>query len=746
MCGCGAYQGKVGRVVSSVLSPEPSHSEDLHDLSRATLITLCLVGFLTGWAWLFVAATLAPDLSKQIAEARTLVPPALLLAMCTACLLRTRLALAWRSALLLVSMGGALLLSYLWLPDLGWLYYLSLVVIVAGLLVGASASWATSFVLTLTLFALSHMDAEPHSLTAFLPPLGLLWAAALVSWLSSRSLYTALRWALSSQQRASALLTELRQRQGELNRTLEALTEASRRLERTNRELAIARERAEEARAMKEHFVANVSHELRTPLNLIVGFSELMYLEPESYRGVGWTPDLQADIGELYRASRHLQSLVNDILDLSRIDASRLPMFRELADVRTVIGEAVETMAPLLRQRKLHQTVEWPEALAPTFIDQTRIRQVMLNLLNNAVRFTDSGGITVHVEQTSEAVVVSVRDTGGGIPRDKLESIFKEFQQVDDGPRRRGGAGLGLALSRQFVELHGGRMWAVSEVGTGSTFYFSLPLPGATPQTAPLLHIPDRKRTDLANSPLIVVDPDPTIAGMLSRYLGDRPLLPARDALEAEALIESEHPLGVIVNQPPDSSADAWTGVLGAASRRYNVPVFRCSIPSPSWLKQATGLNDCLTKPVSREVLGALLEQYAKRCGTILVIDDDPGFASLMVRMLGTLPSAGKVSIAYSGADGLRLAHEVAPQLILLDLLLPDMHGLAVLDAIRGDPLLAKTRVVVVTATSYAEEALLHRGGLFTLTQASGISTGTFADLLNVACQYVRPNYVEART
>jgi signal transduction histidine kinase/CheY-like chemotaxis protein len=716
--------------------------DSIEDLTRTTLTALCVTGLAAGWLWLFVSASLAPDAARQLAQLRTLVPPVTLLAVCAACLVRNRLTLAGRSSLFLVGLACTFLLSFLWLSSTAWLYFLSLVVIVAGLLVGSAAAPGAALVLTLACLALGGRSPSP-GITPLLPALGLLWATALTSWLSSRSLYTALRWAMHSQKQAVALLDELRQRQGELNRTLAALTEASRRLERTNQELAVARERAEEARAMKEHFVANVSHELRTPLNLIVGFSEMMYLEPESYDNVGWTADLQSDIGELYRASRHLQSLVNDILDLSRIDAARLPMFREMADVREVIKEAVETISPLLRQRRLACALEWPESVSPVLLDQTRIRQVLLNLLNNAVRFTDAGGITVRLGQTDRAVVVSVHDTGAGIPPDKLESIFEKFQQVDEGPRRRGGAGLGLALSRQLVELHGGRMWAESQLGVGSTFHFSLPLPGSVPQTSPLFRTPGPKRSDASEGPVIVVDPDPTIADMLSRYLSERTVVPAKDTREAQAMIEAEHPLAVVVNQPPGAPAEAWVGPLGEASERYSVPVFRCSIPSPSWLKQSRGLDDCLTKPVSREALRAAFARHGADSGPVLVVDDSPGFASLMVRMLTTTGLARQVLTAYTGAEGLRLAREMRPNLVLLDLLLPDMHGFAVLSELRQDPALADTRVVAVTATSYAEEALLRQGSQLTLSQSAHLSTGTLTRLLDAALRIVRPHYVE---
>jgi len=578
------------------------------------------------------------------------------------------------------------------------------------------------------------------------PSLAFLWLAAAMAWISSRGLYTALQWAWNSQQRATTLLAELRQRRGELNRTLFSLTEATSRLARTNKELAIARQQADEARVLKEQFVANVSHELRTPLNLIVGFAEVMCLVPETYEGVTWTPDLMSDIGRMYRASRHLQGLVNDVLDLSRIDVARLPMFRELADIRSIIQEVGETVSPLLQQRGLSYEATWPQRLPDLFVDRTRIRQVMLNLLNNAVRFTDTGGISVRIEEAEDALVVSVHDTGIGVPRDQLESIFESFHQVESGLCGRGGVGLGLAISRQFVEMHGGRLWVESEVGVGSTFHFSLPLPGSLPQTASLRRTPIREPGDYSEAPVIMVDPDPSIADMLGRYLGDHPVLAASDTGEAEKLIEAKHPVAVIVNNLPEAPVERWLGVLGDFSQRYSVPILRCSIPSPSWLQSLAGLDGCLTKPVSRESLKVTLERHCRQPSTILVVDDDPDFLSLMSRMLGTLQLAGEVLTCCSGAEALRIAQERHPHLVLLDLLMPDLDGFGVVEALRQDPAFDHTVIVAVTATSYAEQALLRSSGYFTITQSRGLTTGTLTELLKSAIQVLQPSYVEVES
>ncbi|MCD6519872.1 MAG: response regulator [Anaerolineae bacterium] len=548
-------------------------------------------------------------------------------------------------------------------------------------------------------------------------------------------------WETELTKRQEQLVEELRKRQRELNRTLKALNEAYSSLKRSNDELIIARQEAEEARALKEQFVANVSHELRTPLNLIVGFAEMMCLAPESYPGVVWTPTLRGDIEELYRASRHLQGLVNDILDLARIDAARMPLYRELQDIRGIIFEAVETIAPLLRQKGLTYEVQCPQELPPLLIDRTRIRQVMLNLLNNAARYTDEGGITVRVEPKEMEILVSVQDTGVGIPANQLEHIFEKFRQANAGLQKRGGAGLGLAISRQFIELHGGRMWAESQVGVGSTFYFSLPLPGATSQPTRLRRTPMRHQVDLSHASIVLVDADPSLADMLRRYLNDRPVIGIPSLENLEETIQKEHPLAVIVNLLPDAPEERWLEEISPLATRYGVPLIRCAIPSPSWLRQMSGLTDCLTKPIAPEMLHATLERYCSEPSTTLVVDDDPGFVRLMERMLNQEPLVKHVLTAYAGERAIELARIHQPNLIFLDLLMAEMDGFGTLKVLRQLPSLTNTPVIAVTGTSYAEEALHRTAPYFTITQASGFSSGTIVELLNAVLQFLQPNY-----
>jgi len=536
---------------------------------------------------------------------------------------------------------------------------------------------------------------------------------------------------------------QLRDHQGELNRALKALDEAYVRLQRSNQELRAARREAEDARVLKERFVANVSHELRTPLNVIVGFAELMYLEPESYAGTALTPEFEDDLRQLYRASRHLQDLVNDVLDLSRIDAAALPMFREWHDLREIVQEALETVKPLLAQRHLWARVEEDGELPLLFVDRTRIRQVLLNLLNNAARHTDTGGITVELSVREDDVLMAVRDTGEGIPPEQLEVIFEEFRQVDMSSRRREGAGLGLAISRRFVELHGGSMWAESGLDEGSVFYVSLPLPWTTAEAETLRQIPEMPSRPGEQLPVVVVDPDPTFGDMVQRYLGDRQVLAVADAVEAEVAMRREHPAGVLVNLPPDAPAEAWYGNLCALSERYNVPVIRCSIPSPSWMQSANGkgLDAVLIKPVSQANLMTTLAHVAPNAESILVIDDSRGFLSLMTRLLGTPDSGRRVLTAATGEQGLEIARVECPDVVLLDMVLPEMDGFEVLEHLRADHDLAGTSVVGVTATDYVHDLLQHAQGHFSLHQTRGIPASLVFDLVKRLLAALWPAY-----
>ena len=627
-------------------------------------------------------------------------------------------------------------------PQLGYLF--PLVVVLSSVLL--NQTWiliASGLSLVGELALMAVLGASSSGPLAAKLPLLLLIATAIVSYLGARTLHTALEWFEQSYLEAQQQSSEVQLRRGELRRTLHALEEATGRVQRTNDELKAARQVAEQERTSKEQFVATVSHELRTPLNLVVGFAEMLYLSPEIYAGVGWTPELVSDIGEMYRAGRHLQNLVNDILDLSRIDARRLPMHRVLLDLRDVIQETMDTVLPLFRQKRLEWWLDLPDEPATVLADPVRMQQVMINLLNNAVRFTDKGQVGVRLEVQEEHFRVSVVDTGLGIPADQIEGVFQSFTQVNGGRHGRGGAGLGLAISQQLVQRHGGEMGVESEPGKGSSFLFSIPR-STTWSDGTLRQVPATKQR--LNAPIVLVEQDNEVADLLGRQLGGHKMILAEDEAQAEALVEREHPCAIIVNVPPGRPESVWAGPLGAISQRFGVPVVRCSIPSSKWLSQATELDDCLPKPITREVLAGLMARHAADRGhpiSVLVVDDNAGFANLVMRLLSSLEDVSQVFVAHTGLDALEIAAREVPDLMLLDIVMPEMNGFEVLERLKADPDLMGITVVALTSTSYSEELVVHNVGCWTLTHSSGLSVDSTLDLLEVALRVARPDYLQ---
>jgi signal transduction histidine kinase len=218
-----------------------------------------------------------------------------------------------------------------------------------------------------------------------------------------------------------------------------------------------------------------MSHELRTPLNAIIGFSETMLKFPAMYDGVKLPNAYEADLQQIYSSGRQLLTLINDILDLAKVDAGKLDIRMERVDLSPVLRNVVSTAGGLVGSKPIQLEVDIPDYLPPVWADEARVRQVLLNLYSNAAKFTDRGSLTLMVREVEAGVRVSLKDSGIGIKPENLDVIFEEFKQAESGNRDpRSGAGLGLAISRQLCILMGGRIWAESEYGKGSTFHFIL--------------------------------------------------------------------------------------------------------------------------------------------------------------------------------------------------------------------------------------------------------------------------------
>ncbi len=316
-------------------------------------------------------------------------------------------------------------------------------------------------------------DTADTFTTYHLAAIGLIILAAALSIQVTGDLYQIIDWALANYHKERRTANELFDNRMELERSLRRAEALSEDLQQVNSALDAARASAEEAKHYRGQFLANMSHELRTPLNAVIGFSETMLKFPAMYDGVKLPSAYEADLGQIYTSGRQLLNLINDILDLSKVDAGKLEVKMEKVDLTPVIYNVVSTASGLVGAKPIQLKIDLPQTLPLVYADRARVSQVLLNLYSNAAKFTDEGSITVSAYEVDEGIVVSVHDTGSGIPAESLELIFEEFKQADLGKRDpRSGAGLGLAISRQLLTLMGGSIWAESAPGEGSTLSF----------------------------------------------------------------------------------------------------------------------------------------------------------------------------------------------------------------------------------------------------------------------------------
>jgi len=600
--------------------------------------------------------------------------------------------------------------------------WFAVLVFIAGALLG----WRWSLALTLAVVALLSLLSQqlPGTVVSSAAlSAGMLSLLSLVgSWIVSRPTITAVGWAWHNYQIAAAQTAEARARQAELARLSKALRESTYHLKQINLDLNRAEQAAQEARRLKAQFATSVSHELRTPLNLIIGFCEMMVLSPSSAYGQRLPTSYQEDLKAVYRNACHISALVDDILDLSQIEADRMGLHKDWTPIRHIVDEAVATVEALFLDRGLTLRTEVAEDLPLMFVDQTRIRQILINLLANAARCTDEGGATVRAQRTAETVVLSVADTGPGIPASDLRRVFDEFRQSSGTPWQRAGSGLGLTVSKRFAELHGGAMWVESVLGAGSTFSLALPL-GEEAQPVPLAG-PDwsqpgsgRARGQVDRR-ILVVDESDQVHKVFERYLDGYHVLHTT-SLEKGRKLARREPVHALVLGSDGIAGNGKAGQLMPPELR-RVPIISCPLRTPRRVAQELGVADYLLKPVTRDQLRAALRRLGRPIRGALVVDDDAEMTRLLGRMLHALARGCQVSQASDGRTALALLREQRPDVLLLDLLMPEMDGYGLLEAMRQDPALAEIPVLVVTAWGAQDEAVV--AGALSITRSGGLS------------------------
>ena len=462
---------------------------------------------------------------------------------------------------------------------------------------------------------------------------------------------------------------------------------------------------------LKTQFLANMSHELRTPLNSIIGFSRVIL------KGIdGPITELQnQDLSAIHNAGQHLLGLINDILDISRIDAGKMELAFEEVDMRSLIQSVASTAIGLIKDKPIRLTQYIPDDLPMARADPIRARQVLLNLLSNASKFTESGTIVIEAKlQTSPdnfpEIVISVSDTGSGIPTDHLPKLFEAFSQVDASPTRRtGGTGLGLSICKRLVEMHGGRIWVDSILGKGSTFYFTLP--ALQPKTAPATTETPSTTGRLGRKNVMVVENEPGVVQLYRRYLEPKgySIVELSDGARAVPMARELRPYVILldVNMP---SPDGWQVLAQLKSDPVTrpLPVILCTITEDRGRGLSLGAADYLVKPILEADLVSALEKLEKperKEYSVLVIEDNPDEAQLVQRILDKL-SGFSIRMVSDGRTGIEIAEAEPPHLVILDLQLPGSTGFEVLDAMRRNPKLAQVPVIVLTAADLSPDQL----------------------------------------
>ena len=479
----------------------------------------------------------------------------------------------------------------------------------------------------------------------------------------------------------------------ELGQLVDGFNEMLAEIQIRDAEVTVAKEEAEQANQTKSQFLANMSHELRTPLNAIIGYSEMLTEDALDDGRQEIVPDLE----RIRSAGKHLLTLINDVLDLSKIEAGKLALVLEDFEVAPMLEDVVSTVAPLVDKNQNELVVRQDGNLGMIRADITRVRQILFILLSNASKFTEQGTVSLDAQRVGDAspayVRVQVTDTGIGMTEEQVDKLFQAFTQADASTSRKyGGTGLGLVISRRLARAMGGDVRVESESGGGSTFTLDLPVSGPLEQTtpepdddAPVAVDAQATRGDL----VLVIDDDDGWLDLMRRNLAKEGfrVATANDGDEGIRLARELSPAAITLDVlMPRMDGWAVLSALKADPDLTDIPVIMVTTVQDPDLGYALGASDFLTKPVDPQRLSAVLARYVEKGtkGTVLVVDDDLTTRDLLRRILER--EGCRVLEAENGLIALELLEENdRPDLVLLDLMMPDMDGFGFLVAIRGE-------------------------------------------------------------
>ncbi len=514
---------------------------------------------------------------------------------------------------------------------------------------------------------------------------------------------------------------------------------------RRERDLERASADAEQASRVKSEFLANMSHELRTPLNAIIGYSQMLAEDAEDEGNSA----VVADLKKIEGAGNHLLALINDVLDLSKIEAGKMEVFIEPFDLAALVEDVRLMVEPLAARNGNKLVVSCPPHIGAIQSDMTKVKQALLNLLSNACKFTRDGEVGLEVSRDEARVTLRVRDSGIGMTPEQLGRLFQAFTQADSSTTRKyGGTGLGLVITRSFVRILGGDVTVESQPGVGSTFSISLPVSpteAAKDVASPVVEVagPDTM-PDATLGTILVTDDDPGARRIIGSHLareGYR-VLYANSGPEALELARAERPDAITLDIMMPQQ-DGWTVLrqLKADDDLRSIPVIMVSMTGDRGLGFSLGAAAVLNKPVDRFELAATIHAQISagahdQDGTVLVVDDDPPTQALTVRTVERLGFTAAVS--GDGAAALAwLEANPPPRAILLDLLMPEMDGFEFLHHLRARPAWRDLPVIVLTAKKLTDAERLELQAMTQRVLAKGL--GGYLELTRVVRSVLEP-------
>lgn len=504
----------------------------------------------------------------------------------------------------------------------------------------------------------------------------------------------------------NSMLATIQQRSAELTTARISLEEANLTLEKKvherTAELGSALMTAREASHAKSSFLAKMSHELRTPLNAIIGYSELLSEDSTS-------PAVKEDLDKILSAARHLLGLINDVLDLSKIEAGKMDLYIEPLDLWTVVQEVAGLVTPLCEKRNNKLVVDCDDAIGVVHADATKLRQILLNLLSNASKFTEAGQVTMKATRAPLAgedwIKIDVIDSGIGMTPEQTGRLFQAFTQADASTASKyGGTGLGLAICRQFARIMGGDVTVASIPDEGSTFTLRIPARVRRPKAAANTpHASDGAGAPVAKASLevLVIDEDESVQRALGKILEPEgfTVISARSGKEGLRLAREKHPRIIILDiLMPDM--DGWS-VLKELKQHpglASIPVVLLTMTDDKETGFALGASAFINKPIEQEqLLDAIRHHKASADGRhALVVEDDPHQRDLVLRMLEK--EGWESQFVVNGAEALAAVAARQPAIILLDLLMAEMDGFEFLTHLRANADWKLIPVVVVTS------------------------------------------------